>query len=62
MKKSNKIIFFRYNDKQKWYKNLDGYVEQTKKLKAIHHIYVKPPTALFNKYTVLSCKKNMYHC
>ena len=46
----------------KCYKNLDGYLQQTNKLKTICPIYVKPPTPLFNKYTVLSCKKNMYHC
>ena len=54
--------FFRYYNKQKWYKNLDGYLQQTNRLKMICAIYVKPPTALFNEYTVLSCKKNMYHC
>ena len=30
--------------------------------KTIFPIYVKPPAALFNKYTLLSCKMNMYHC
>ena len=30
--------------------------------KTLCPIYVKPPTGLFNKYTVLFCKKNMYHC
>ena len=61
-KKSNKTTFFRYFDKQKWYKNLDGYLQQTDRLKTICLIYVKSPTALFNKYTILSCKMNMYHC
>ena len=32
------------------------------RLKTIYPIYVKPLTVLFNKYTVLSCEKNMYHC
>ena len=61
-KKSNKTTFFKYYEKQKWYKNLDGHLQQTKRLKTICPIYVEPPTALFNKYIVLSCKKNMYHC
>ena len=50
------------SDKQKWYKNLDGHLQQTNRLKTKCPIYVKPRTAFFNKYTVLSCKKNMYHC
>ena len=25
-------------------------------------ICIEPPTVLFNKYTIFSCKKNMYHC
>ena len=61
-KKSNKTTFFKYYDKRKWYKNLDGHLQQTNRLKMICPIYVELPTALFNKYTVLSCKKNMYHC
>ena len=33
--KSNKATYFRYNDKQKWYRNLDGYLQQTNILKMI---------------------------
>ena len=47
------------NKSGKWYKNLDGYLQQTNSLKTICPIYVQPLTALFNKYTVRSCKKNM---
>ena len=61
-KSQTRLPFFRYNDKQKWYKNLDGYLQQISRLKTLCPIYVKPPTTLFNKYTVLSCQKNMYHC
>ena len=57
-KESRKTTFFGYNDKQKLYKDL----QQTNRSKAICLIYIKPPTALLNKYTVLSCNKNMYHC
>ena len=32
---------------------MDGYLQQTSKLKTIGPIYAKLPTALFNKYTVL---------
>ena len=60
-KKSNKTTFFRY-DKQMWYKNLDGYLQQTSRLKTIGPIYAKTSTTFFNQYIVLSCKKNMYHC
>ena len=49
-KESRKTTFVGYNDKQ------------TNRSKAICLIYIKPPTALLNKYTVLSCNKNMYHC
>ena len=59
---SNKTSFFRYNDKQKWYKNLDVNLKKTNRLKTICPIYVKSPMALLNKYTALSCKKDMYHC
>ena len=31
---------------------MDGYLQQTSKLKTICPIYAKPPTALFNRYTV----------
>ena len=48
--------------KQKWYKNLVGYLQQTKRLKTVCPIYVKPPMVLFNIYTVLSCNENMYYC
>ena len=37
-------------------------LQQTNRPKTISPIYVKPPPAFFNKYTVLSYKKNMYHC
>ena len=61
--KSQKTTFFTYNDKQKRYKNLDGYLQQTNRLKTtICPIYMNPPTALSNKYTTLSFKKSMYHC
>ena len=43
------------NDKQKWFKNLEGYLQQTSRLKTICPIYVKPPTATFNNSIVLSC-------
>ena len=43
------------NDKQKWCKNLEGYLQQTSRLKTICPIYVKPPTATFNNSIVLSC-------
>ena len=33
---------------------IDGYLQQTNRLKTISPIYVKPPTALLNEYTVLS--------
>ena len=58
---SNKTSFFRYNDKQKWYKYLDG-LQQNNTLKIICPIYAKRPMTWFNKYTVFSCKKNMSHC
>ena len=61
-KNSNKTTLFRYNDKQNWYKNLVGYLQQTNGLETICPVYIKPPKALFNKYPVLSCKKNMHHC
>ena len=48
-------------DKQKWYKKLDGCLQQTNRLKTICPTYVKPPKTMFNKYSFLSCK-NMYHC
>ena len=31
-------------------------------LKTMCHIYVKPLSGLFKKYTVFSGKKNIYHC
>ena len=34
-KKSKKTIFFEYDYKQKWYKNLNGYLRQTNGLKTI---------------------------
>ena len=43
-------------------KYLDGNLQQINRLKTICPIYVKLSTAFFNKYIVLSCKKNMYHC
>ena len=42
--------------------NLHGYLQQTNRLKTICPIHAKPPTTLFNKYTILFCKGNMYHC
>ena len=42
--RKNKTNFFRHNDKQKWYKNLDRYLQQTNRLKTICPIYIKPPT------------------
>ena len=61
--KSNKTSFFKYNDKQNWYKILDRYSQQTNRLRRCEClIYAKPPKAFFNEYTVLSCMKNMYHC
>ena len=40
-----KTNFLRYYDKQQWYKNLDGYLQQTDRLKTICPVYVKPLTA-----------------
>ena len=57
----SKTTFFRYY-KQKWYKDLDGYLQQTNRLKTICHIYVKTPMAFFNRYTIFYCKKNICHC
>ena len=34
-RKSGKSTFFRYNDKQKWYKNLEEYLQQTNEHKTI---------------------------
>ena len=48
--------------KQKWCKNLDRYLQQTNRLKTTCPIYVKPPMAFFDEYTVFSCQKNMFHC
>ena len=31
--------FLRYNDEQNWYINLDGYLQQTNRLKTIFHIF-----------------------
>ena len=62
IEKVKQDYLFRCYDKQKWCKNLDGYSQETSRLKKICPIDVKPFTALFNKYTILSCKKNMYHC
>ena len=39
-------------------KNLGRYLQQTNRVKMICRICVKPPTALFSKYTVLFWKKN----
>ena len=55
--KSNHLLsMLNHVNKQNWYKNSDGYSEQTNILKTICPTYVKSTTALFNKYTVLSCK------
>ena len=62
MKKTEQEYFFRYYDKRKWYKNLDGYLQPANRLKTICTIDVKPPIALFNKYAVFSWKKNVYNC
>ena len=50
-KTSSKTTFFNYY-KQKRYKDLNGYLQQTNRLKTICHIYVKTPTAFFNRYTI----------
>ena len=54
--------FFGYNDKKNWHTNLDGFLQQTNRFKAMRPIHIKPPTALFNKYIVHTYKKNMYYC
>ena len=48
-----KTTSFSYYDKPKWYKNLNGCLQQSNRLKTICPTYVKPPTTFFNKYTVL---------
>ena len=47
-----------------WCKNLDWYLRETSRIKTLCPIYIKPLTTTisFNKYTVRSYKKNMYHC
>ena len=63
MEKSQiKTSFSRYNDRQSWYKRLKRCLKHTKRLKTICLTYVKPCMVFFNKYTILSCKRNIYHC
>ena len=48
-KKPYKITFFKDIDKQIWCEHLDGYLQQTNRLKTICLTYTKPLTVLFNK-------------
>ena len=47
--KSQQDYICRYNDKQMGYKNLDGCLQQTNRLKTVCLIDTKPLTALLNK-------------
>ena len=44
---------------QKWYKNLDGSLQQTNRLKMICPTCVKPLMALFNKYIPFSLERRI---